>query len=166
MLVWITKLDGFLVWLERLLLQIISIALTVILMVQVILRYVFSRPLFWAEEVAVQLLVFMTLFGLSLLIQKRQLIAIDILSGVLRGRIKALVDVLLCIVALGVIGVVAREAIKWILRPEVQMELSPTIQLPIWYNYAVFPLAFGFMLVHQLTALALTLRRAIRGGDT
>lgn len=56
----LNTLDDYLARLERLLLTVVSGAMTLILMAQVILRYAFSHPLFWAEEVSVQLLVFMT----------------------------------------------------------------------------------------------------------
>jgi TRAP-type C4-dicarboxylate transport system permease small subunit len=157
-------LDALIAQIERILVQVICLALTLILMTQVILRYGFSRPLFWAEEISVQLLVFMTLFGVGLLIHKQQLIAIDIVSSRIRGRAKTYLDLLLCTVATVVVGAVAMEATQWVLRPEVQVELSPTTQLPIWYSYAMLPTAFYFMLVHQLTALVILTKRMILGG--
>jgi len=165
MLAKLRLLDALVAQIEGILVRVICLALTLILMAQVVLRYGFSRPIFWAEEISVKLLVFMTLFGVGLLIHKQQLIAIDIVSSRIRGRAKACLELLLCVVATVVVGAVAVEATQWVLRPEVQVELSPTTQLPIWYSYAMLPTAFYFMLVHQITALVTLTKRAVLGGE-
>lgn len=81
-------LDERLALLERGLVAALTTALAVTMMAQVVLRYFFGAPLFWAEEISVQLLVFLTLLGLSLLVQSGQLVSIDFLPQALppRGR--------------------------------------------------------------------------------
>ena len=64
----IQQLDRGLARVERWLLIATAAAMTIIMMTQVVMRYFFSAPIFWAEEISVQLLVLMTLFGLSLLV--------------------------------------------------------------------------------------------------
>lgn len=56
----IQKLDRGVASAERVLVVALTAAITVIMMAQVILRYFFSSPIFWAEEISVQLLVFVT----------------------------------------------------------------------------------------------------------
>jgi TRAP-type C4-dicarboxylate transport system permease small subunit len=133
-------------------------------MVQVILRYIFSRPLFWAEEISVQLLVFMTLFGLSVLVQKKQLISIDLLSNMMRGKLRSCVEIFLSAISLIIIAIITRESIYWVMRPEVQMELSPTTQIPIWYIYSILPIAMSFMFIHQLVGLIEAIASAMKRG--
>ena len=58
---WVDAIDRRLAQAERALLVAVCAALVLLMMAQVVLRYVFSAPLFWAEEAAVQLLVLMTL---------------------------------------------------------------------------------------------------------
>ena len=148
MLQLLIKADNFLAALEKLLLSLFTGALAIILMVQVVLRYGFSRPLFWAEEVSVQFLVFMTLFGLSLLIKQQRMIAIDLIINALARKHRKALALLLQFIGLAVGGFFAYEATLWLLRPEVRLELSPTTQLPVWYNYAMLPLAFYGMTYH------------------
>jgi TRAP-type C4-dicarboxylate transport system permease small subunit len=57
------------------------------------------------------------------------------------------------LLGLAVILFFAYEATLWILRPEVRMESSPTTGLPIWINYAMFPITFYCMAVHIAVAL-------------
>ena len=125
MIALIKKADNFLASIERVLITIISGALVLILMTQVILRYGFSRPLFWAEEISVQLLVFITLFGLSILLKKRQMIAIDMVIGALPKTLRKWLAIGLQLTGLLVIIYFAYQGTLWILRPEVRLELSP-----------------------------------------
>ena len=153
MIALIRKADEFLASLEKWIITLLTGALVLILMSQVILRYVFSRPLFWAEEISVQLLVFITLFGLSLLLKSQQMIAIDMIIGALPARLKSKVQMALQVVSLAVIVFFAYQGTLWILRPEVHLEMSPTTGLPIWINYAVFPLTFYGMTFHLAAGL-------------
>lgn len=154
----LNRIDRYLTAAERCFLGLLTGLLTVILCSQVVLRYGFSRPLFWAEEIAVELLVFMTLFGFSVLLQSRRLIEIDILTNVLPGRLMHGVRVTFQVVGLGVLVVLAWKGATWVLRPEVRAELSPTTGLPLWVNYTLFPVAFWFMAFHQAVGLVNLLR--------
>jgi TRAP-type C4-dicarboxylate transport system permease small subunit len=150
----IKKADEFLASVEKVLITVLSGALVLILMSQVILRYVFSRPLFWAEEISVQLMVFITLIGLSLLLKARQMIAIDMIINALPRNVKVGLIIVLQLVSLAVIVFFAYQGTLWILRPEVRMELSPTTGLPIWVNYAMMPITFYCMAFHLAAGLA------------
>jgi TRAP-type C4-dicarboxylate transport system permease small subunit len=149
----LNRLDGFLAAAEKYLLTVVAGIMTLILMAQVVLRYVFSHPLFWAEEVSVQLLVFMTLIGFSLLLRSRQHITIDIITVVLPEKFRSVLAIILDILGLALIVFFALVSTQWILRPEVRLELSPTTHLPVWYNYTMLPIALYAMAFHQLIGL-------------
>ena len=153
MITFVAKADDLLAALERVFLTLFCGALVLILMTQVVMRYGLSRPLFWAEEISVQLLVFMTLIGLSLLLKSRHMIAIDIVSRLLPNKIKRGVSIFLQSLGLVIILFYGYEGTLWILRPEVRLELSPTTQLPIWINYAMFPITFYCMAFHLVAGL-------------
>lgn len=147
------SLDEVMASAEKMFLTLVAGIMTLVLMVQVVLRYVFAHPLFWAEEVSVQLLVFMTLIGISLLLRSRGHIAIDIVTTMLPERLRSALTVILDILALALIVFFAVVSTQWILRPEVRMELSPTTHLPVWYNYTMLPICLYAMAFHQLIAL-------------
>src|SRR5690625_6923836 len=72
--------------LEKLLLFLFCLCLTGIMVTQVVLRYFFGAPLFWAEEVSVQFLIFMTVFGVSYLTKLHQHISIDFILEQLNAK--------------------------------------------------------------------------------
>lgn len=159
----LTRINDGLATVERVAAVIITGGLALILMCQVVLRYGFNDPLFWAEEVSVQLLVFMTLIGLSLLLHKGQMISIDFIAALFPPKVQAALLIILQTVGTAVIVFFAYQGTLWILRPEVRMELSPTTQLPIWINYAMFPITFYAMTFHQVVGLIHAIRTAGRG---
>jgi C4-dicarboxylate transporter, DctQ subunit len=160
----IQKIDRGLVAGERGLVMLLTAAIALIMMVQVVLRYFFSAPLFWAEEISVQLLVFVTLFGMSLLVQQSQLVSIDFLPRALKGRTRHAWLALLGLVMLALWLFLAWLGWDWVNRPDVRMELGGTTQLPRWYNFSALPLAMALMAWHQFAAVVRELQAASRGG--
>lgn len=157
---WIDAIDSRLAQAERALLIGVCAALVLLMMAQVVLRYVFSAPLFWAEEAAVQLLVVLTLFGLSLLVRQRQLIAIDLLPSALPVRLRHVLAAVLAALMLALLCFIAALGWDWVARPDVRLEIGATLRLPRWINYSLLPLAFSCMAWHQAAALLGALRQA------
>jgi len=145
-------LDKAIAMLERWFVILCAGAISCILIAQVILRYGFSNPLFWAEEIATQTLVFMTFVGLSLLVYNRRLIQLDFIVSNLPAWPRRLVTVVSDIVVIAVLVVLVVYSIKWILLRETQLEVSATTGLPLWYTYAALPIAFVLMAFHYLVA--------------
>jgi C4-dicarboxylate transporter, DctQ subunit len=159
----IQTLDRWLMQLERGAVMALTAGIAGIMMTQVVMRYFFSAPIFWAEEISVQLLVFVTLFGLSLLVQAGQLVSIDFLPSALPLRARHALLALLGTVLLALLLFIAQLGWEWINRPEVRMELGATTQLPRWYNYAALPLAMACMAFHQFAAILRHLNATLKG---
>jgi len=138
---------------ERVVVMALTALMTCIMMAQVVLRYFFSAPLFWAEEIAVQLLVFITLVGLSLLVRAGELVTIDFLRRALSPRGRHGLAVVLGVAFLALLGFVAWLGWAWIVRPDVQLEIGATTRLPRWYTYALLPGAMLAMALHQFAGV-------------
>lgn len=143
-------LDSWLGKAESGFLALLTGILTLILTAQVILRYFFNSPLFWAEEVAVQILISATFIGISYLIHTGRLVRVDFLLMMLGKGARAGLERALDLIGLITLLALYWFATEWIMRPEVRADLSPTTQLPRWYNYAVLVVAFYTMSFHML----------------
>lgn len=159
----IQAVDRALAGLERWLVIALTVTLASIMMAQVVLRYFFNAPIFWAEEISIQLLVFVTLFGLSLLMQGQQLIVIDFLPKALPVRAQAALQGVLGLGMLLLLLFMTWLGWDWVSRPDIRMELGATTQLPRWYNFSALPLAFACMAFHQLAALLRHARSLVTG---
>jgi len=149
----INALDARIARAEALLAIALTAALAAIMMAQVVLRYCFSAPLFWAEEISVQLLVLVTLLGLSLLVRTRQLVAIDVLAALLPPLPRRVLGALLAALMLALLASIAWLGWQWVGRADVRLELGATTRVPRWWSYSAFPLAFSLMAWHQLAEL-------------
>lgn len=143
-------LDDRLAQLEKILLIVLTFCLISLLITQVFLRYLFNSPLFWAEEVAVQIFVAISFFGVSYLIYRKKLVMIDFITLILPATFRLIIDSVFQIISMLALLVMLFFTMQWIMDPMVQNELSPTTQLPRWYNYSVLLFALAAMNFHQL----------------
>lgn len=149
----ILKIDGAIAKTEYVLLSLLIASLTLILSAQVILRYFFSSPLFWAEEVSVQILIASSFIGISYLLYSNQLLKVDFILSNLKQRPQQIILKLLQVVNLIIIVAFCYYGTDWILQPETRVDVSPTTQLPRWYNYAILIASFYCMAIHQLVKI-------------
>lgn len=161
----IQTFDRQLAAVERVLVIVLTGAITLIMMAQVVLRYFFDAPIFWAEEVSVQLLVFATLFGLALLVQRDQLVTIDFLPRALPPRTCHALLALLGAVMLVLFVYFAWLGWNWVIRPDVRLELGATTRLPRWYNYSAVPLAMATLSWHQFASVLRHSRQFVSGAS-
>jgi TRAP-type C4-dicarboxylate transport system permease small subunit len=124
--------------------------MVMVLMAQVLFRYGLAAPLFWAEEVALILMIFMTFSGLSLLVRDKQLVSVDLLGPYLGDRAASALRRFVGLVVLGVALVMAWYATRTAVTPAVWMERSPTVGLPQAVIYAVFAAETIFLAFHQI----------------
>jgi len=127
----------------------LTASLSLLLIVQVFMRYILNSPLFWAEEVAVQLLVFISFFGVSLLVFKKKMVSVDLLMIVISERSRVILQLLIHIFSLVILVLFLLLSFDWINQPEVRVEVSATTGLPRWYNYSLMVVAFLFLVFHQ-----------------
>jgi len=166
MLALLSWFDDRLAQVEKILLITLTFALVTLLIAQVFLRYVLNSPLFWAEEVAVQIFVGISFFGVSYLIYRKQLVVIDFITLILPASLRLAIECTFQIISLLTLVVMLVLTFQWITEPMVQNELSPTTQLPRWYSYSVLMFALGAMSFHQLKHCFKSLSGLFRGGKS
>lgn len=146
----LNKIDTFFNKIEKILLFIFGLSLSLIMISQVIFRYFFNSPIFWAEEIAVQFLIFITAFGLSCLAKSKGLISVDFLLIALGDKYSFVLKIANDFLFLILVFFLVYYSWDWVLRADTQMEMSGTTNLPKWYTYASFPIAFSLLLFHQI----------------
>lgn len=124
-----------------------------ILVAQVIFRYVLNQPLFWAEEVATYLMVIMTFSGLSILTHKRELVRIQLISLEKRGCAGCSIQVLVEAVLLALSILLAIYAWRHLGKPGVWSERSATLAIPRATIYAAFAISITGLCLHQVINL-------------
>ena len=124
------------------------VAITAVVFLQVISRYVFNYPFDWPEEMARYLFVWVALLGAALALQRGAHFSIDAL--VKRFPVKwRLIVPLLIHATLGIFTlVVSVKGFQLALR--VREQLSPGMEISMAYPYLSVPVSFAIMFKYIL----------------
>ena len=140
----------------RVLCSLLLVAMSALLILQVVLRYAFNAPLFWIEEVCTYLLVSVTFLGAAFAWGRREHITVDFAFEMLParyvGHLRYFVDasvMAFCIWAV-------QQSYEYVLFAWAKK--SFTTGLPMGLGYVAVPIAFGAIAVQCATFIYMRLR--------
>ncbi len=132
---------------------------TVLLFVNVILRYFFHSAIFWAEEVLRYCIVWISFIGTAVCVQDDSHISIDILSSSLKPKGKRILKI--CLQIAGIIFSVFFfiVSIRFIGQIKATNQVSATIgNMPMYVIYLCMPISFILYFIHSAQQLISLLR--------
>lgn len=126
---------------------------SLLLLVNVILRYIFSHSIYWAEELVRYLMVWVIFLGSSQVAKHEGHITVDILHRAVGPGVKVFLDYLVNIVAILFCLVLAYYSYHQTMRVYSSQQISPALELPMWLTYLSIPLGSALMAVRYLVHL-------------
>lgn len=144
-----------LAWAELLACKILIVLFTILLVVNVTLRYGLNSPLYFAEELAVYILIWMAFLAISVSLHENTQIRLTLLTDILpaKGR-KAVLLVIDALVA-AMLAVILWHAVAWINSPSVEFELAITLGMGKTPFFAIIPVFCASALFHSVARLSL-----------
>ena len=142
------KLNDLLFQLCRIMLIIMIPAMTGIVFVQVILRYVFLSPLSWIEELARYLLVWISCFGAAYAVKNGEHIAVMFMNKMFKGHMKSALTILIHVLVIMFFMICFIKGIGLSIRQ--WNVVTPALQIPRTLPYLGVPLSFAIMLLFSL----------------
>lgn len=124
-----------------------------ILIAQVFWRYVLASPLFFAEELALVLMIIATFTGFSLMVAENRLIAIDMFGTRISDIRRRWIAWFMRLVVLVLAATLAVFSIRYLAVPWVWMETSATLGLPRAYLYVIVTVELCILSFHQIVEL-------------
>ncbi len=118
---------------------------TIILFVNVVLRYVFSTSMSWAEELIKYIMIWIAFIGASVCVRVGAHVSIDFFLGYLSKRLKNVLFSVVYIIAICFTISMAYYGIKVIQFTIQTGQVSPALQIPMWIPYLAIPLGFSLM---------------------
>lgn len=122
-------------------------------------RYVFGWAIVWAEVVLVVWLAWSVFIGVMVVTYRGQHLAMDLVSGSLRGRLRTANNTIIYVVLVASLGFAAFQSAKVVLLMVKTGQTHPSIGFPLW----VPNLAILAGLVLSLCALFVSARARIAG---
>jgi TRAP-type C4-dicarboxylate transport system permease small subunit len=123
--------------------------MTVLIVAQVILRYVFNDPLTWSEELARIVFIYMTFIGIGAAYGRRRHMFVDAIVILLPMKIQKAIQSL--VVGVGsvfflVVMVVTIRMIVDLFRSELN---TPALEFPMGLVYLIIPLGFSALITQM-----------------
>ena len=142
------------------------VPLMVIVMLDVLLRYIIRQPTIWGWDVNVQILAAVSIIGGSYALLHNSHVSVDVLVSRLSARKKAAVDsftdMLLMVVLSIMVWKFVEEAIHAV---SIRMNLSSAFAAPLYYLKALIVVGI-FLLLLQLIVKFIQDIRALRSGNS
>ncbi|MGV2939168.1 TRAP transporter small permease [Mesobacillus sp. LC4] len=136
---------------EKKLAIILMFAMAVIVAAAVVFRYVFNDPLFWAGEVSIFLLIYITFIGGSLGLKYKTQASVTLVTDYLPEKINKWVAILAHVFMLLFMAILLFYCFTWITSSSVAIQRSSAILLPMWIPYAILPIGLLFATIHLIS---------------
>lgn len=128
------------------------ITVAVVVLLQVLMRYLFAYPNPWSEEVSRFCFVWLSLLGASLAVEHRAHFGFDQVTRKLDPRMKRVVETGAELVVLTFAVLLIGTGVA--LMDLTMGERSPALNLPVALVYAAAPVSGALMVVHMLAGWA------------
>ena len=152
---------GFVKELDVVLGQLIIFFIVGIIGVQVILRFVFSAPFDWPEELSEILLIWLTFIGAVALTRRKDHIRVELMEEFGGERLNTCLKILFDIVTVGFLTLLAFYG--WNLMNELTFEKTPALRLRISLIISIVPFSAAIMIVYYIIAIIENLINLTRG---
>ncbi|BBO86411.1 TRAP transporter small permease [Desulfosarcina ovata] len=144
-------------WIEYLLFG-MGFSMALLVATQVFFRYVLNQSLFWSEELARYLLVWLTFLGASAAYYRHAHPGVDILYRRMTPGLRKVCLVLIHLVSISLFVVMIVYGYRF--AHFVQLQTTPALQLPKWIVLSIIPISGAVLLIHGITFLVDALQRS------
>lgn len=129
----------------------LGFSMSLIVAVQVFFRYALNSSLFWSEELARFMLVWLTFLGASAAYRRRVHPGVDVLYRRMPPWLKRTSAVLIHLVSIGLFCVMIVYGYRF--AHFVRFQISPALYLPKWIVFSIIPVSGGILTLHGLAFL-------------
>ena len=146
-------------WIEYLLFG-LGISMAFIVATQVFFRYALNQSLFWSEELARFLLVWLTFLGATVAYRRKVHPGIDVLVARMQPPLQKASILLTHLASMGLFAVMVIYGFQFAYF--VRLQISPALYLPKWIILSIIPVSGLVLMVHGTTFLLEALKRGDR----
>lgn len=139
---------------------VIGLTMTAIVIVQVFSRYVLNHSLFWSEEMARYLLVWLTFLGASVAYHRGMHPSINLFQHRFSRHLKNRLCFIVHLLSLAFFAVMIWYGTEFAYF--VRLQTTPALALPKWFVFAVIPFSGSLLALH---AVGFLLRDFRSGGN-
>lgn len=127
--------------------------MTVLVFVQVVMRYVFSNSLSWSEEVARYIFLWLSWVGASYAVRERSHFRVEMFANMIKGKARAHFEYFILIVWFLFSFFLAWYGTKLFIFLQDMGQVSPAMQMPMTWPYAAVPVGSALMCLRLIVEI-------------
>ena len=151
--------------LEILLCGLLLTAITVVMSIQVIMRYLVGQALPWPEELSRYCYIWITFLSIGLTIRTGSYFRVTAIIDLLPEKLHKVMEIFCHLVNLVFFGACAYVSIDIIATVYNSTQSSPAMRIPMYFVYLVFPVGMFISVFRTIQMLYLNIRALITGND-
>ncbi len=132
---------------------ILMIVTSMIIFIQVILRYFFGQSIVWGEELARYGIVWFVFLGSSLAVKQGAHASVDVLVKLLPGVARKSVEILAIGISIAYCVLVVRFGLDLVFRVRAMGNITPTLEIPMFIPYLAIPVGVTLMGIRYVMEL-------------
>ena len=148
--------------LEEYLIAFLLIALTLIMTLQIIMRYVFSNALSWPEELSRYCFVYITFLTLGYCVQRNSMLKLDVIQDILPAKVWSVLQVFVRIVTLIFFVLMFIYSLDLLASMRQTNRVSAALQIPYTFIYLSTVIGFALAVLRTVQALIVPIVRHFR----
>jgi len=150
--------------LESTLCMILLSVFTVVLFVQVVMRYVFNNSLSWSEELARYLFIWLVFIGISFGAKQMKHLKIDVFLNVFPKKFRPYVVVFADVIVLVFAAIVMYSAYTIVMQYMKLGSSSPALRIPTWFIQSSALVGYGLTFIRQIQTIIYRIKE-LKAGD-
>ncbi len=147
------SLSGLVSLTSRTILGGIMLFSSLLLFVNVVMRYLFLAPIFWAEELARYLMVWLIFLGAGEVVAGEGHISINLMTRILGGRGSDILKKVVALICLLFCAALTYYSWQHTMRVRSALQTTPALDLPMWWAYLAIPVGSALMTLRYIIQL-------------
>lgn len=143
---------------ELVLLAIMLAIFTVIMFLNVVLRYTVSSAIVWGDELCRYCLVASTFLSIPIWIRRRSGIRVDAVISLLPGKIQKILDIVVYVMLLGIFGFLFYNCISVYQTVASSGQVSAALRMPTSWLYMIAMFGFLLSIIRALQVLVMMIK--------
>lgn len=127
--------------------------MSIIIGIQVIMRYVFQNSLVWSEELSRYMFIWLIYFAVSYTARREKHIRIDAAINLYPKKLRPYIEILSELIVLGFSVFIAVTAVTVFQKITWSGQLSPAMRIPMQYVYAAPLIGFVLTAIRQVQCI-------------
>ncbi|WP_367569213.1 TRAP transporter small permease [Lacrimispora sp.] len=126
---------------------------SLLVFVQVILRYFANYSISWSEEIALMMIVWFIFLGSSIAVREKAHVNMDALPNILPPKGKLLLEMVSLIISVVFCGLITMAGVNMVIGAYDIGSASTSLKIPLYIPYASVPVGLLLMMIRYLIQL-------------